>query len=238
MARHPLQRLASPSRQFSILLHTAGIVSFLASFRFLAQWETPMPTGFGGHYQFLTIIGLALALCTFAVGLVADLTLSPGLFQVKNALAVCSTPLEVLITVLFWGLCAIDKSLVFPPESDLNFIPNFGFHAAPGLFLTLDLLWLSPPWTIGGYAAVALSQTLALLYWFWVEYCYRRNGRYPYPIFDILSTWQRALLFAFSASLMTGSTLSLKWLYGKVNGLERSRKEVNGVPVGIRTKAE
>ncbi|KAI0489613.1 FAR-17a/AIG1-like protein [Xylaria cf. heliscus] len=238
MARHPLQRLASPSRQFSMLLHTTGIVSFLASFRFLAQWETPIPVEFGGHYQFLTIIGLALALCTFAVGLMADLTLLSSLFQVKNVLAVCSTPLEVLITVLFWGLCAIDKNLVFPPESKLDFLPNFGFHAAPGLFLALDLLLLSPPWTIDGFAAVALSQTLALLYWFWVEYCYRRNGWYPYPIFDILSTWQRATLFTFSAFLMTGSTMSLKWLYGKVNGLEYSETKADEVHVGIRTKVE
>ncbi len=159
-----------------MLLHTAGIVSFLASFRFLAQWETQLSAAFGGHYQFLTIIGLALALCTFAIGLIADLTLSPGLFQAKNSLAVCSAPLEVLISILFWGLCAIDRTLVFPPESDLTFLPNFGFHAAPGLFLTLDLLLLSPPWTIDGFAAVALSQTLAFLYWFWVEYCYRQNG--------------------------------------------------------------
>lgn len=176
MAGHPLQRLASPSRQVSMLLHIAGIVSFLASFRFLQNWETPISASFGGHYQFLTIIGLALALCTFTVGLVADLTLSPSLFQAKNALAVCSAPLEVLITVLFWGLCAIDKNLVFPPESELELLPNFGFHAAPGIFLTLDLLLLSPPWTIDAFAAAALSQTLAFSYWFWVEYCYSQNG--------------------------------------------------------------
>ncbi|KAJ2978858.1 hypothetical protein NUW58_g7362 [Xylaria curta] len=221
-----------------MLLHAAGILSFLASFRFLAHWQSPMPAGFGGHYQFLTIIGLALALCTFVVGLIADLTLSPALFQAKNSFAVCSTPLEVLVSILFWGICAIDKSLVFPPDSQLDFLPNFGFHAAPGLFLSLDLLLLSPPWTIDGFAAIALSQTLALLYWFWVEYCYSQNGWYPYPIFDILSTWQRAMLFAFSAFLMTGSTMSLKWLYGRVNGLKRTQNEPESVPDGKWKKNE
>ncbi|KAI1202408.1 FAR-17a/AIG1-like protein [Nemania serpens] len=236
MAGHPLQRLASPSRQVSMLLHIAGIVSFLASFRFLQNWETPISASFGGHYQFLTIIGLALALCTFTVGLVADLTLSPSLFQAKNALAVCSAPLEVLITVLFWGLCAIDKNLVFPPESELELLPNFGFHAAPGIFLTLDLLLLSPPWTIDAFAAAALSQTLAFSYWFWVEYCYSQNGWYPYPIFEMLSTWQRATLFALSAFLNLGSTMSLKWLYGKANGLERFQREAVGNFASIRKR--
>ncbi|KAI0526066.1 FAR-17a/AIG1-like protein [Xylaria bambusicola] len=229
IARHPLQRLASPSRRVSLLLHTAGIASFLSSFRFLAQWETEIAAAFGGHFQFLTIIGLSLALFTFVVGLAADLTLSPALFQAKNLFAVCSAPLEVLITILFWGLCAIDKSLVFPPESELTLIPNLGFHAAPGLFLALDLLLLSPPWTIDGFVAVALSQTIAFLYWFWVEYCYRQNGWYPYPIFALLNTWQRAALFTFSAFLMTGSTMLLKWLHGKVNGV---------LTAGVRAKTE
>lgn len=176
MAGHHLQRLASPSRQASMLLHLTGIASFLASFRFLYTWDTPMSAAFGGHYQFLTILGLVLALCTFTVGLLADLTLSPNLFEVKNFLAVCSAPLEVLVSILYWGLCAIDKSLVFPPDAQLDLLPDIGFHAAPGIFLTLDLLFLSPPWTINGFAAMALSQTLAFLYWYWVEYCYRQNG--------------------------------------------------------------
>ncbi|OTB03105.1 hypothetical protein M426DRAFT_74237 [Hypoxylon sp. CI-4A] len=236
--RHPLQRLSSPSRQISLLLHSAGVLSFLASFRFLMGWETPMSAAFGGHFQFLTIIGLTLALCTFTVGFLADITLSSRLFRLKNILSVCSAPLEVLISILYWGLCAIDKSLVFPPEFQLDFLPDFGFHAAPAIFLAVDLLFLSPPWTIHGYAALALSEALAFLYWFWVEYCYSRNGWYPYPIFDVLNTWQRVLLFTFSATLMTGSTALLKWTYGKINGIEEFKKEAVVDPVGVRTKSE
>lgn len=236
--RHPLQRIASPSRRISVLLHLAGILSFGASFRFLFTWETPMSAAFGGHFQFLTIIGLTFALCTYAVGFFADITLSSRLFELKNILSVCSTPLEVLISILYWGLCAIDKSLVFPPEFQLDFLPDFGFHAAPALFLTIDLLFLSPPWTIRGYSALALSECLAFLYWFWVEYCFSHNGWYPYPIFDVLSTWQRAILFTFSASLMTGSTILLKWTYGRINGIDKFEKEAGSIASGIRAKNE
>ncbi|KAI0484911.1 FAR-17a/AIG1-like protein [Xylariaceae sp. FL0804] len=238
MAKHPAQRLASPSRRFSLLLHAGGIASFMASFRFLDTWETPMSAAYGGHYQFLTIIGLASALCTFAVGVAADVTASNRLFRLKNVLSVCSAPLEVLITILYWGLCAIDKNLVFPPDLQLDFLPDFGFHAAPALFLALDLLLLSPPWTIHGYGAMALSQVIAWGYWFWVEYCFVRNGAYPYPIFEILSTWQRALLFTFSALLMTGSTMALKWTYGRINGIESFRRDAATDPVGARTKGD
>jgi len=59
---------------------------------------------YGWHLQFLTIIGLSLASATFAVALLADLTLSVRLFAVKNALSVASAPMECLITMLYWGL--------------------------------------------------------------------------------------------------------------------------------------
>jgi hypothetical protein len=231
------QRLRAPSRSTSLVLHVAGITSFLLSFRFLNSWETPLSNSYGGNYQFLTIIGLAASLLTFSVGLLSDLTLSPQLFRLKNYLAVITAPLEILITVLYWGLCAIDKSLVFPPEFQLDILPDVGFHAAPGILLALDLLLFSPPWTIERNNAFVLSLGFAFGYWSWVEYCFGRNGWYPYPIFDILSTWQRAALFSFSALLMTSSTMALKWVYGKANGIEKFKKEAVTKPVGGRKTA-
>jgi hypothetical protein len=59
---------------------------------------------YGWHFQYLTVIGLSLSTVTFAVALLADVTLSRRLFLVKNLLSVCSAPLEVLISVLYWGL--------------------------------------------------------------------------------------------------------------------------------------
>jgi hypothetical protein len=35
------------------------------------------------------------------------------------------------------------------------------------------------------------------------------------------------LLFAFSAALVTGSSMALKWAYGYVNGWEVARKEAH-----------
>lgn len=177
-ARHPLQRLASPSRSFSALLHIAGIVSFSASFRYLQLYPQLPDTTYGGHFQFLTIIGLGLALMTMVSGLLADLFLIPQFFTVKNSLSVCSTPLAVLVSILYWGLVSIDKSLVVPPDVQhlLPIIPDVGFHAMPAILLSLDLLLLSPPWTIRMYSAMSLSMVLAFLYWGWVEWCFTKNG--------------------------------------------------------------
>lgn len=57
--------------------------------------------------QYITIVGLTLATATFVLGLLADVTLSRKLFLAKNALSVASAPLEVLISVLYWGLRAV-----------------------------------------------------------------------------------------------------------------------------------
>ncbi|KAK3498140.1 FAR-17a/AIG1-like protein [Neurospora crassa] len=225
MTMHPLQRVASPSRGLSALIHLLGMVSFMASFSYLHLFPRELHLGFGGAFKFLTIIGLGLALVTFAVALLADLILSPSLFRIKNVLSVCSAPLAVLISTLYWGICAINKNLVVPPDMAIPVLPDVGFHAMPAIMLTLDLMFLSPPWTVKGYGAMTISTTIAFIYWRWVELCFSKNGWYPYPIFDILNTWQRVLLFTFSALLMTGSTMALKWVYGKINGIEKFKKD-------------
>ncbi|KAK3695245.1 FAR-17a/AIG1-like protein [Podospora appendiculata] len=225
MARHRLQRLSSPSPTYSAVIHVLGLISFSANFRYLQVFPNPLHQGFGGDFQYLTIIGLALAALTFSFGLVADLTRTPQLFAVKNLLSVCSAPLAVLVSILYWGICAIDKHLVVPPELELPLLPDIGFHAMPAIMLTVDLILLSPPWTIKGYGAMSISMTLAFLYWGWVEYCFSKNGWYPYPIFELLATWQRVLLFTFSAVLMTGSTMLLKFVYGKINGIEEMKRD-------------
>ncbi|CRK16377.1 hypothetical protein BN1723_010958, partial [Verticillium longisporum] len=227
MARHPLQRLESPSRLFSLLLHTAGLVSFTLSFRWLDRWDYPMFEGYGGYYQHLTNIGLAMAFVTFALGVAADLTLNRQLFALKNAMSVTSSPLEVLISLLYWGIRSIDKALLYPPGMELYWVTDIGFHLVPAVVLTLDLLLLSPPWTIRAYAAMAISMGIAFLYWGWVELCFSHNGWYPYPIFTILNTPQRVALFTGAASLMTASTVLLKWLYGRVNGLGGIEREAH-----------
>lgn len=68
---------------------------------------------YGWHFQYLTIIGLTLSTLAFAAGLLADLILSPCLFLFKNLLSICCAPLEVLISVLYWGLRLV-RSLVAP----------------------------------------------------------------------------------------------------------------------------
>ncbi|KAJ2893087.1 integral membrane protein [Zalerion maritima] len=178
MSTHPQQRFASPSRSLSLLLHATGLASFLASFKHLSQYDMPIANAYGGYSQFLTILSLAVSTVTFAVAVVADLTLNSTLFSIKNKLAVVTAPVEVLVALMYWGIFAYDPQLLFPDEFRMPIIADIGFHAMPGIVLSLDVLFFSPPWTISASSMLALSNVLAFLYWAWVEQCYTHNGWY------------------------------------------------------------
>jgi hypothetical protein len=176
MFRHPLQRISSPSRGISALIHTLGIISFSLSYKYLSDFPTHINTSYGWHWQYLTILGLTVAHLTFIFGLLADITSSPTLFLIKNSLSLCSAPLEVMISILYWGISAVDKTLLVPPEIHIEASADIGFHAMPAILLVIDLLFLSPPWTIHALPAMGLSSVLAVSYWAWVEHCYKHNG--------------------------------------------------------------
>jgi FAR-17a/AIG1-like protein len=50
----------------------------------------------------------------------------------------------------------------------------------PSALLVLDILFLSPPWTITPVPAIGLSAAIAFAYWFWIELCYQNNGWYAF----------------------------------------------------------
>jgi len=162
---------------------------------------------------------LFLATATFFVGLLADLTLSTRLYTLKNILSVGSSPLACLISLLYWGLRAIDVRLVLPDWAPrLALETDLSFHAVPAISLIIDLLLFSPPYGISALPTLALSSFIAISYWFWTEECYRHNGFYAYPIFDEAGYYGRMALFAGSAATMTFSTFCLQWMYATVNG--------------------
>ncbi|MCJ1322739.1 hypothetical protein MMC15_008089 [Xylographa vitiligo] len=130
LRRHPLQRLPSPSRGVSSIFHAAGVSSFAASFKYLVDWPNPVNDSYGWHFQYLTIIGLALATMTFVFGSLADITASRRLFAVKNALSVCSAPLEILISLLYWGIRAVGRPFRLSSHIRMLFV-GFSFLACP-----------------------------------------------------------------------------------------------------------
>lgn len=243
--RHKLQRFASPSFSSPIpspsgLLHFLGSASFGASYKWLVDNPTFVNQSYGWHFQYLTIIGLTVSTVSFICGSLADVTESQTLFKIKNSLSVVAAPMEVLISLLYWGLRLVDKGLVVPEGLDMPVLAgalshyrltlmlieehiDLGFHAVPSVLMTMDYVLFSPPWRITLRGSLVLTTSIALAYWYWIEVCYKHNGWYPYPLFGQLNTIQRIFLFLASAILMTLSSLGLKMLFHWVNGYEQPK---------------
>lgn len=172
-----LESYTAPApRSISTVVHTTGLALFAASFSWLSGHTNPVHEGFGGAFQFLTFIALALSTATFSVGLLADLWPSRRLSSLKYMLSLCCAPLDVFLTVFYWPIRMADKSFVMAPGHEVPFIPDFGFHAVPAIFLTLDVMLLAPAWTVDASSATALGSLVAFSYWGWVEYCFSQNG--------------------------------------------------------------
>ncbi|KAI5457862.1 FAR-17a/AIG1-like protein [Mariannaea sp. PMI_226] len=223
MAPYVLQRCAASDITISILIHVIGLLFFAASLRWLPNITNPLHAGFGGSYQFLTIIALTISTITFGLGFLADFFFSRRLWVLKNTFLACATPLELLVSLMYWSLRAIDKRLVVPPGHELPVIPDLGFHAIPAIMLTLDLMLLNPPWRTKASTTMILSLTMVILYWGWMEYCFTINGWYPYPLLELLSPGKKVFLLLISATTMTGITTVLQWVHGRVGELRLHR---------------
>ncbi|KAJ4380245.1 hypothetical protein N0V86_004554 [Didymella sp. IMI 355093] len=245
--RHPLQRLEAPSKGFSGALHVIGLISFYSSFKFLHDNPNQFSSSYGWHLQFLTMIGITISTICFAFGFIADITSSSStapasptkaaasspqtvsdyFFTAKNYLSLAAAPVEIVISILYWGLRLIDTGLVVPPDMPL---PPLGadlcFHLVPAVVLAIDAILLSPPWPSSPMnpqaplLTLGVSTGIAFAYWWWIEICYSHNGYYPYPIFELLTTYQRVGLFTLSGATMWVAGGALRAIYAYVNGYE------------------
>ncbi|KAK4074743.1 uncharacterized protein Triagg1_4892 [Trichoderma aggressivum f. europaeum] len=152
------------------------------------------------------------------LGALTDITSNSTIFKIKSALSVLGAPLEVTVTILYWGIVAMGRNLIVQAGFKLPLLLNLGFHFAPAIFQSLDYILFSPPWTLPTSGLVALSATFAYAYRCWVDYSHSRNGWYPYPLLKVLNTPQQLLLHALTGVLVFASSRVLNWVYTKANG--------------------
>lgn len=114
-------RPANPSPALRSIWYSMGLAS--CSFAFSQFKHLEAITGsaitkqFGGHYQFLTNISLFLTFVTLLLSL--SHTLSPSLpftRELKTLASIMTMPMEVLVSILYWTVLAIDPKLLIPQK--------------------------------------------------------------------------------------------------------------------------
>ncbi|KAJ3502323.1 hypothetical protein NLJ89_g8942 [Agrocybe chaxingu] len=182
---------------------------------------------YGGHFQYLTIQGLAVAWLTMVASLFTDLLPSiRAARSIKRYLMIMAMPLAVVVSSIYWTLLLffpaliIQKDLSGPsgavPSSSPDAAPEFrlplsidlALHAAPALSVILDFFVFERKYNkkeveVGAPAAISLY---ALGYTLWVEHCARENdGIFPYPFLTENTLPIRIGIYVGTAGLATVS---------------------------------
>jgi len=188
--------------QFALALATSASAVWLYATAlddvFTLKSETKIAKSYGGHLQFLTILGVVTSLLQQIASVLALLTGLRVLRSVQNVLLIISAPLETVISALYWPiklynpLLLIDRSVSVPISPSLD----RRVHMYPALVQFLSAtVFAQKKWhrnVIGFPLAVILS--MAGAYWYWFETTAAVNGFYPYPFLGALSTEQKGLL--------------------------------------------
>ncbi|KAJ6630680.1 FAR-17a/AIG1-like protein [Mycena sp. CBHHK59/15] len=180
----------------SALLHVNAICVMTYGYKALngLSINTWIESQYGGHFQFLTIQGLAVAWLTMFIGLVEDFFPSIyGVRVVKRSLFIIAMPTETIISSIYWTLLLTFPHLILqgmPSESAstsvIQRIPlrmDLALHAAPALALLADFMIFERRYRKADilYVAPVLTFLCTMWYGWWAEHCASINGTFPYP---------------------------------------------------------
>lgn len=181
----------------------------------------------GGHWQFLTIQGLACAWLTMLFSLAADLAPSVSTFRhLKRTLLMLAMPLSFVVSSIYWSLLLFMPHMMLRPldaiegfiqpdelvPSSSNAVPqllriplplDLALHAAPAISLLLDFSFFEKRYgkKRAFFGGIAVCTVAAVGYATWVEYCASYNGSFPYPFLTENPPEIRKAIYAGAASL-------------------------------------
>ncbi|CUA74973.1 hypothetical protein RSOLAG22IIIB_01608 [Rhizoctonia solani] len=188
----------------------------------------------GGHWQFLTILGLAAAWITMALSLLGDLfPYSQSINGIKRSLLMISLPVSIIVSGIYWTLLLAFPHLILPPvgtssepaePSSSSEVPqsyrlplkiDLALHLAPSASLILDFFTLERRYTARQLENQApfLSILAAVSYATWAEYCASKNGAFPYPFLTMSPFHIRVVIYGVTTLLAYLSLLGLNYVH-------------------------
>ncbi|KAI9301072.1 FAR-17a/AIG1-like protein [Cunninghamella echinulata] len=193
----------SLSQYTCLALNVTGLFSNLLTFYAIHYlYINPYAEqAFGGHFQYLTIIGLAIATVAFAVNMVR--VFSPAslemLYEVVYHVA---TPLEAIISVLYWTMVLVDPELLIPKDIEpIPLLVDLGLHLYPTICLWIDLFFFKPTFKRSWRHFIYIYSFVGF-YYGWSYYCKLRNGHWPYPFLDEFpNAWARFSFYFISGTV-------------------------------------
>jgi hypothetical protein len=195
--------------------HATALGVFASAYKWLfIDNSTVIRESHGSYFQHLTIIGLTVAAVAQLIGLFANLTGLRFLRTAKERVNLVAAPLEVLVSILYYSIKAIDENLLIDKRLNIRApdTVDMSMHLYPAVFELADVLILSPMWTTSIPRALVIFGLFSAGYWQWVHYLYTKNGFYAYPLLELASTPQRLAIFGGATVLVTLTFEVIKYL--------------------------
>ncbi|KAJ7273599.1 FAR-17a/AIG1-like protein [Mycena haematopus] len=182
----------------SAVLHVGAICAMTYGYNALHSLSINawIDTQYGGHFQFLTIQGLAVAWLTMVAGLFEDFFPSiKGVRALKRGLFIVALPAATIVSSIYWTLLFVAPNLILqkmPTGSGdspvlLPLRIDLALHAVPSLALLADFMIFERKYRRNAiqYTAPVLLSLCTLWYGWWVERCASINGTFPYPFLTL-----------------------------------------------------
>ncbi|KAH9945955.1 FAR-17a/AIG1-like protein [Epithele typhae] len=218
------------TRPLPFFLHTTALAAMGYGYSSLPHTIAGVPIDEmkGGHFQFLTIQGLAIAWLTMLTSMACDLIPSSTLLRnAKRAFLMGALPLAIVISVIYWTLLIFLPTLILledpepssvagEPESQrLPLHVDLCLHAIPAISLIVDFYLLEKKYSksISRYGALSLASVLGTWYACWVEHCAAYNGFFPYPFLTYNPPNVRAMIYAGATAFAAGAFMLLNALH-------------------------
>uniref|UniRef100_A0A0P4WGU4 Androgen-dependent TFPI-regulating protein n=1 Tax=Scylla olivacea TaxID=85551 RepID=A0A0P4WGU4_SCYOL len=161
---------------------------------------------YGGRLKFLTFLDGVLQCSFFGLCVLNDLLGSETVVANKRSflqklrdflLSTLVVPLGVFIPLIFWGLYAVDRELIFPVSLDAWFPGwlNHLMHTLPLIASLLEVVFVNHVYPRGRILYIPIIVASAL-YVSWLCFIAYYAGFWVYPVFEVLDFKSRAVFMA------------------------------------------
>ncbi|KAI8497508.1 Androgen-induced protein 1 protein [Branchiostoma belcheri] len=161
----------------------------------------------GGPWKYLTYINCMAHTVFFSSCVLADFIegvlgkKAAGLRKVQDfVLASILFPMSMIVMVVFWGIYAVDRELIFPASLDHVIPPwiNHVWHTTivPVLLLEMYMVHHKYPSRRAGLTGAV---TLGLVYLTWILIVAKVGGFWVYPFMAVMTGFQFVLFCCFTA---------------------------------------
>ncbi|XP_055337630.1 androgen-induced gene 1 protein-like [Paramacrobiotus metropolitanus] len=172
---------------------------------------------YGGKLRFLTFINLCVHALFYVVCTLYDVA-RLARFSPKQLISVRSLkdhlftvlvfPVGAFVVLMFWGIYAVDRELIFPQFLDQLF-PAWANHVMHTVILPVNLLEMALDYhthPVPRWSGLKHLVGFSLAYQAWTLWVYFKTSSWIYPIFNALNGWQKV-------AFLQGATLMIILLY-------------------------